>query len=302
MNWHSLSKHLKYVPRLIWMCCALGIIVILLQGRISREEHRKLSGQKEKSGMGVENIIIHEDDRGSMEESLSSVKEDLLLEGETGAEEILSAEVSSAVDEELIQEAAETEPAILPIYQELFNQNNDLAGWLAIEDTVIDYPVMQCDDNDFYLHHDFEKRESKYGELFVKAGCPLDGESINILIYGHHMKDGSMFGSLKKYEKQEYYEEHPYIRFDTLYEQFTYEIMAVFRSQVYEDSEDVFKYYQYYGELAEGDFLEFYQNIKDMSLYDTGVDAVYGDALLMLSTCAYHVKNGRFVIVAKRIP
>lgn len=300
MNWRSLFKHLKYAPRLIWMGCALGIIVILLQARISREEHRKLAEQKEISEARVESVAVLEDSRGSMEESLLSAKEDLLLESEPVSEEILPTEVPSAVDEGLLQETTGTKPAILPIYQELFDQNNDLAGWLVIEDTVIDYPVMQCGDNDFYLHHDFAKKESKHGELFIKAGCPLAGESVNILIYGHHMRDGSMFGTLKKYESRKFYEEHPYIQFDTLYEQYTYEIIAAFRSQVYEDSRDVFKYYQYYGELGEEDFLEFYQNIKDMSLYDTGVDAVYGDALLMLSTCAYHVENGRFVIVAKR--
>ena len=115
------------------------------------------------------------------------------------------------------------------------------------------------------------------------------------------MKDGSMFGSLKKYGKHEFFEEHPYIQFDTLYEQFTYEIIAVFRSQVDVENEDVFQYYQYYGELAEADFIEFYQNIKEMSLYDTGVEAEFGDSFLTLSTCAYHVENGRFVVVAKRI-
>ncbi len=301
MNWRSLFKYLKYAPRLIWMGCALGIIVILLQGRISQEEHQKLSEQKKKAEMKVENTPVPADDRVFIEESQPSVTGDLLPESEILLGKTFLADVSPVVAEDLLQETTEAELIILPIYQELYDQNNEMVGWLAIEGTAIDYPVMQCGDNDFYLHHDFAKKESKYGELFVRADCPLDGENNNILIYGHYMNDGSMFGSLKKYESRKFCEEHPYIQFDTLYKQFTYEIIAVFRSQVYEDSEDVFKYYQYYGELGEDDFLEFYQNIKDMSLYDTGVDAVYGDALLMLSTCAYHVKNGRFVIVAKRI-
>lgn len=103
------------------------------------------------------------------------------------------------------------------------------------------------------------------------------------------------------YASLEFYEKHPFIQLDTLYEQFTYEIIAVFRSQVYENCEDVFQYYQYYGKLPEEDFKEFYQNIQELSIYDTGVKAVYGDSLLTLSTCAYHVKNGRFVVVAKKV-
>lgn len=298
MSGCSLVKYLRYIPRLVWMCCAVGIIVISLQGRIAREEHLQLSGQKREVQTRKESSIFGE---RVFVEKIQQVKQNMLL-----IESILSLPVSDIAELPPISEVSlpdmpEASLEILPAYQDLYNQNNDLAGWLKIEGTVIDYPVMQCDNNEFYLYHNFYGEESRYGELFVKAGCPLDMTGSNIIIYGHHMNDGSMFSSLMNYVSSEFYEKYPFIQLDTLYEQFTYEIVAVFRSQVYEDCEDVFQYYQYYGELSEEYFKEFYQNIQELTIYDTGVKAVYGDSLLTLSTCAYHVKNGRFVVVAKKV-
>ncbi len=197
-------------------------------------------------------------------------------------------------------EKTEPEPVMLEQYKELYEKNNDLAGWLAIEGTVIDYPVMQCWDNEYYLHHDFYGEESKYGCLYVKAEADL-AEGTNFIIYGHNMKNGSMFGDLDYYKKKSFYEEHPLISFDTLYEERSYEIIAVFLSQVYRQDEDVFKYYQFYQADSEEEFDTFYQNIKQLALYDTGVEAAYGDTFLTLSTCAYHVQDGRLVVVAKRL-
>lgn len=87
---------------------------------------------------------------------------------------------------------------------------------------------------------------------------------------------------------------------DTLYEERTYEIVAVFRSQVYREGDDVFKYYQFYEADTQEEFEDFYSSIKERSLYDTGVEAEYGDTFLTLSTCAYHVEDGRLVVVAKQ--
>lgn len=110
-----------------------------------------------------------------------------------------------------------------------------------------------------------------------------------------------MFGDLDLYREEEFYREHAKISFDTLYQEYRYEIVAVFLSQIYNENDDVFKYYQFYEAETEAEFNDFYENIKAMSLYDTGVEAVYGDTFLTLSTCAYHVKNGRLAVVAKRV-
>lgn len=191
------------------------------------------------------------------------------------------------------------EPAVLDKYTALLEENADLVGWISIKGMKINYPVMQGEDDDYYLHHDFYGKESKYGCLFVKRQADIQAGT-NAIVYGHNMKDGTMFGDLDLYQEKDFYQKHPKISFDTLYEERTYDIIAVFRSQVYDSDDDVFKYYEFYEAETEEEFNFFYRNIKKLSLYDTGVKARFGDTFLTLSTCAYHVEDGRFVVVAKR--
>lgn len=198
-------------------------------------------------------------------------------------------------------ELSNAPPPVLEKYRALYQENGDLVGWLSIEGTDIDYPVMQREDDEYYLHHDFYGEESRYGCLYVKGQADVDTPGTNFIIYGHNMKDGSMFGDLDLYRKESFWQEHPRISFDTLYEERIYEIIAVFRSRVYQPEEDVFKYYQFYQAENQEEFSWFYENIKELSLYDTGVTAAFGDTFLTLSTCAYHVEDGRFVVVAKAI-
>ncbi len=194
----------------------------------------------------------------------------------------------------------ESEPVMLEKYEALYEANNDMAGWLTVEGTNIDYPVMQCSDIEYYLRHDFYGDESRHGCPFVTGKADLE-EGTNFIIYAHNMKDDTMFGTLDRYLEEDFYREHPTISFDTLYEERMYEIVAAFRSQVYYQDEDVFKYYQFYQADTQEEFENFYRNIKNLSLYDTGVEAEYGDVFLTLSTCSYHVEDGRFVVVAKRV-
>lgn len=189
---------------------------------------------------------------------------------------------------------------ILEKYKSLYMENGDVAGWLTVEGTKIDYPVMQCGDDEYYLHHDFDGEDSKYGCLYVRERADLE-EGTNFVIYGHNMRDGSMFGELDLYLEEAFYREHPRVSFDTLFEERNYEILAVFRSQVYSEDAEVFKYYQFYEADTEEEFDDFYENIKALSLYDTGVTAEFGDTFLTMSTCAYHVDNGRLAVVAKRV-
>ena len=195
----------------------------------------------------------------------------------------------------------EPEEPLLEKYAALYEENHDLAGWLSIEGMVIDYPVMQCEDDEYYLHHDFYGNDSKYGCLYVRGVADVDTPGTNFIIYGHNMKDGSMFGDLDLYRRESFYREHPIISFDTLYEERTYEVLAVFRSQVYHSGEDAFRYYQFYEAQTQEEFAYFYENIKALALYDTGVTAEFGDTFLTLSICAYHVEDGRFVVVAKAV-
>lgn len=199
------------------------------------------------------------------------------------------------------EKTKQEEKEILDEYKTLFNKNKKLIGWIKIEDTVIDYPVMQTVNNDYYLDHNFNQEKDKNGCIFMDYQCDVIEGCDNVILYGHHMQSGKMFGSLHKYSSEEYYQEHPKIQFDTIYEKGTYEIMYVFRSKVYSEENVTFKYYQFINANSEKEFNSYMNDMKALSLYDTQVTANYGDKLLTLSTCDYQEKEGRFVVVAKRV-
>lgn len=195
----------------------------------------------------------------------------------------------------------EVELTVLAEYQTLYNKNKKLIGWLKIDDTSIDYPVMQTSNNEYYLDHNFNQEYDKNGSIFMDAACNAAKRSTNLILYGHHMKSGKMFGNLNSYSQKAYAEKHPVIRFDTIYEKGLYQVMYVFRSKIYNENDIVFKYYQF---IDASSAKEFESNMKEMaaiSLYDTGVTAAFGDELLTLSTCDNSEADGRFVVVAKRI-
>ena len=189
---------------------------------------------------------------------------------------------------------------VLPEFEELYKRNNDIVGWFCIPGTNIDYPVMQnLAEPDYYLLHNFEKEFSYRGCLYAQADCDVVTPSDNIIIYGHRMSDGSMFARLDRYMKKQYYVDNPYIFFDTLTELHTYKILSVFLTTA--SVGEGFDYHTFVNAASESEFNSFVRSVKSMALYDTGVDAVYGDKLITLSTCEYSQVNGRLVIVAKRI-
>lgn len=210
------------------------------------------------------------------------------------------------VEEIIPPEQTEATKEILPELASLYAQNPYLAGWLEIPDTVIDYPVMftpdDGEDGEYYLYRTFDNEEdpTKEGCLFIDANCTIDPRSTNLLIHGHNMKNGTMFHSLLDYESEEYYKEHPKIYYSSLWEEGEYEIVAVFRSKIYNKDDDVFKYYKFFNAQDEQQFNDFINNVKELALYDTGVDAQYGDELITLATCEYTQENGRFVVVARK--
>lgn len=184
-------------------------------------------------------------------------------------------------------------------YAAVYEQNHDFVGWVSIDETNINYPVVQSpDEPNFYLKHAFDRSYSDYGVPYVQENCTL-GQSDNIVIYGHHMNNGSMFADLCNYEKQDFYESHKTIRFDTMEDFGTYEIIAVFKTVAY--SEDGFKYYHFVDADSETAFDDYIAQCKALSLYDTGVTAELGDRLITLSTCEYSRTNGRMVVVAKLV-
>ena len=181
----------------------------------------------------------------------------------------------------------------------MYEQNPDLFGWVCIEDTVLDYPVMHTpDDPEKYLRLSFEGETSTAGTPFMDAKCGIDSD--NYIIYGHNMKNGTMFREILQYANKSYWQEHPMIRFDTLYEQGEYEVLAAFYDRVYYADENCFKFYRFIKAADKADYDNAIQNYKEKSLYDTGVTAEYGDKLITLVTCSYHEEHGRFVVVARQ--
>lgn len=200
----------------------------------------------------------------------------------------------------------EPTPTPIPLvenpYKEYFLANEDMAGWLQIPDTNIDYPIMWTPENEeFYLRKGFDGEYDKAGCLILDTDSKVEPATTNLIIHGHNMKAGTMFGKLEKYEDAEYGASHSTMNLYTPETLRTYEVVAVFRSQVYKKSDTIFKFYKFFEADSQEEFLDFYNNIKELSLYDTGVTAEYGDRFITLSTCSYHVDNGRFVVVAKEV-
>lgn len=188
----------------------------------------------------------------------------------------------------------------LPQYVEVAKLNAHMAGWITIDGTRINYPVMQTPDSpDYYLKRDFYKNYSGHGCIYAREQCDLNAPSDNITIYGHNMKDGSMFADLLNYQRKSYWEKHPYVTFDTLTQHHTYEIFAVFTTTASKGKG--FQYHQFVEAESEDDFNEFVKDCQDLSLYNTGIIPQYGDKFITLSTCEYTQTNGRFVVVARCI-
>ena len=273
----ELRKQEKRRKKIMWICTLLGVVFLGVFGLNQYAEY-----VNDTRNAGYKNELLQSGESTEAGQSHSGANGEI-----DGPQFILDGPGESKT--------------VLEEYKNLLNKYPDLIGWLKIADTNIDYPVMQTSDNDYYLNHDLDGKVNKNGTIFLDKDCDVVDVSTNLILYGHHMKSGKMFGSLVKYEKKDYYEKHKYIQFDTIYEKGTYEVMYVFRSKVYKEDEITFKYYQFIEANGETEFKSNMDQMAAMSLYSTGVTAQYGDELLTLSTCDYEEKDGRFVVVAKKI-
>ena len=277
------------------------LIDTLVASKSEQEEFESLSAlvAKERTTYKRENVAVSltikapESEEGTTEPVDDAIRTGI---GESETEDDLSTELHEAP-----VQASEKEQTVLPQYARLYEMNPDFFGWLSIEGTEIDYPVMYSPDRpEHYLNRAFDGSKSYCGVPFMDEDCSPDGNIY--LIYGHHMRNKSMFGKLPLYAQKSYYEEHPIIRFDTRYEEREYQVISAFYSRVYGQNEtSVFRYYAYVDLSDEAVFDEYVACIRSAAIYDTGLTAIYGDDLLALSTCNYHTPNGRFVVVAKRI-
>ncbi len=185
----------------------------------------------------------------------------------------------------------------------LFQMNPHTVGWIQIDGTRINYPVVQTPNEpqwrDYYLYRDFEGKDDRRGSIYVREACDVFAPSDNITIYGHNMADHSMFGELFDYKYYDYYQEHKYIYFDTLYERHTYEIYAIFRTSG--TLGEGFSYHLFSAARNPAEFDDFVATCKSLSMHDIPLTPSYGDKLITLSTCDFHIDNGRLVICAVRI-
>lgn len=219
-------------------------------------------------------------------------------------EKVVEIPVFTAEEEEEPSSDVQEEHVVMMLseYVPLYRENPDFCGWLRIPDTEIDYPVMHRNgDNDFYLSHNFYGEEDVNGLLVLDKRCPEDGSGNHLLIHGHNMKSGFMFGGLKKYKNEEYCSEHPLIYYDTLTEPRVYQIFSVFQSSTNLADQEDFHYYDYIDLETQEAFDAYVSAVRQQSLYEIDTDVQYGDRLITLSTCDYSKDNGRLVIVGKEV-
>lgn len=191
---------------------------------------------------------------------------------------------------------AETKDSAVETVTEIQQQNPDMVGWLKIEGTTIDYPVMWTPhDGQYYLYRAFDKTKSKEGTPFLDGDCDVTDSNKNLIIYGHNMKTGTMFGALMDYKKKDFWQEHPQIIFTTAEQTETYDIFAVLQT----DTKEGYFIYQMIRNDSEMRFHENVKKIKAMSLYDTGITPAWGDKLIVLSTCEYSRANGRLLVIGR---
>jgi sortase B len=191
-------------------------------------------------------------------------------------------------------------PYIQDKFKKILEENGDFIGWLSIEDTTIDYPVMQTkDDEQFYLHRDFNKNYNFAGTLFAQANCNIvNGD--NIVIYGHNMITETMFHDLRNFTDEDFAKTHN-ITFNTLYEDGEYEVIAVLKDKIYSSSYTGVVYYDFVNILSQEEFDKYMDYFMETSIFDLKRTGEYGDKYIMLSTCAYHTTNGRLVVIGKKI-
>ena len=188
--------------------------------------------------------------------------------------------------------------------QYMLEENSDFKGWITIPGTKVDNPIYQTTNNDYYLNHNQLGQKSVYGALYFDYRNKLSEtkQDKNLIIYGHEMKNGSMFGSLKKLKSLDFYKQYPTLEFSTLYEKHTYKIYSVFILNSLKSDDDGYIYNVYRENFnSETDFDSWTEEAFDRSIINTGVGVKYGDDILTLITCSEDFPNARLVVMARKV-
>lgn len=274
------------------ICVILIILIVLSAVYIFKVYASKREAQKERDLL---NSVDMEENIDVTNENMDSISRE--------AEETKSNENNkdSEKAEKTSEENREKSFERIKKVKKLNKEYNNIIGWVEIENTNISYPVVQGENNNFYLTHNYKGDKAERGAIFLDSNYNWKIKGNNYMLYGHYMINGEMFTDLLKYIEEDFYKKHQTVRFTTMEEDAEYSIIAVFRSKVYNKSdEDVFRYYNFMNSESEKEYNKFIENAKEASLYDIKATAEYGDQLITMSTCSYYVEDGRFVIVGKK--
>lgn len=199
-------------------------------------------------------------------------------------------------ESDVVKEVDSKEGEIRPQFNQLRQINPDILGWISIDDTKINYPILQSADNEFYLDRNYKKEDSIAGSIFMDYRNDITLTNPNTIIYGHRVKDNSMFDSLTNYLDEHFFNNHQLIYYDTMYESYQAEVFAV-----YQTTTD-FDYIQ--TDFSDGqEYDALLKEIQERSIYDTNVDLTMNDQIITLSTCDYTLDpdEGRLVVHAKLV-
>ncbi len=189
-------------------------------------------------------------------------------------------------------------------FRNLYEKNPDFVGWLTIEGTNVDLPVMYTPDQEQkYLRKNFDGDYALAGTPFIASRSDPEKPTTNVIIYGHNMKDGSMFSDLLKYKDEEFYQAHKQIHFNTIYKDAVYEVIAAFPGQVLNVGEEGFRYYEFFEAYSAEEFDSFVNNVKSLTTYNIPATATFGNELITLSTCedSGASEGKRYVVVARKV-
>lgn len=284
---------MRFFQRCLSACLAVCVVYLLWYRWDSREIARKNQQLQAIATQTAEEDVVEED----------AADKDAVGKPDISGENRMAEERTEAGREDGGQDTGKTEEkpsGFMAGFEQLARINPGLKGWISIPGTALSLPVVQGSDNSYYLDHDFYGKQDRHGTIFVDCEADLETGGFNTVIYGHHMRDGSMFGILKSYRSEAFYKDHPSFFISLPEEEREYEILAVVRNDIFEGNKEEFQYYDYKRIENEEDFTAYCQALKENAVYDTGVEAGVGDELVTLCTCDYGSADQRLLVVGRK--
>lgn len=240
------------------------------------------------------NIVSENKESDGVEESKESLNDN--------DQESDSTEPKEAVDVKSKPKTAKITSKQVIDFQSLKKRNGEAVAWINIPDTAIDYPIVYAKKNNTkYLKKNFDGKEDSHGTLFFEKGCIPGVSDSNLLIYGHNMKDGSMFSGLLPYRQKTYLEANSYACMFTEDANYLYKAVVAFQTDVSKKNKKAFFFSDYIDLTNDAVYKDFKKQLEKNQLYKPVEEIKKGDSLLMLSTCEYSTDNGRLVVVFKRV-